>query len=681
MLPGEQKFLKEIADAQLKAYKGDDGVFYVEGWTSTRDLDSGNDIVEPEAFRDILPQFMENPILLFNHDLNQVLGKTISAEIRDNGLWTKDMLLPTSLGADIILLIQAGVIKKKSFSFSIKESITDEETGIRRITKIKRLFETSIVALPMNDRAIIEAAKSKQLILKSFNMSLQGGGSKGRKNMDPNEIKSIVEDSLKPVETTVKEMGGQIGKIVSLEKQLKEFGDSAKRTEAEQSGLIEKMSNDFKNAITEFKEAQKTIAENRINYGTQNRPIIGHQKMIDLPSVELKAMHTPEMFASIDKFRQLSDQLFLMDNWAASLTPERSSQKFKCYYAALPREERIKKLNIYPQFEAARKAMDTSTSNEGSQYLPAGYSSRLVDMIRLENIIPNLHPTFPMPQASVVLPVEGADTLATRATQTTTYVAAFNSTEQTPGSANVTFTAEKLRARIQLSAEADQDLIIAMFPYVEMKAARSIVRALENAIINGDDAGGGGFDTGDVPGATDSRYCWNGYRGLVQTGAKVDMSSWSESNIVDLLATMGKYARRPSDNFFLTSIKAYLKHCLNPSEMPNYTSLDKYGAAATVLNGELGKILGRPIFISEYCLETLNAAGVYDGAGNTKTVLICVNRDALMLGVWLNATMEVVRDAINDVYDVVSYWRGDFKPLFTYTTNYIVGVGYGVTTA
>jgi len=50
-------------------------------------------------------------------------------------------------------------------------------------------------------------------------------------------------------------------------------------------------------------------------------------------------------------------------------------------------------------------------------------------------------------------------------------------------------------------------------------------------------------------------------------------------------------------------------------------TVDKYGQFATVLNGELGKIDGIPVIVSEKIRENLNASGVYDGTTTTKTLL------------------------------------------------------------
>jgi len=306
-------------------------------------------------------------------------------------------------------------------------------------------------------------------------------------------------------------------------------------------------------------------------------------------------------------------------------------------------------------------------------------------MVRIDAVLAPMHETFRMTQTPQTKPVEGADIIATRATQTTTVVSSLNTTEQTPGSLNVTFAAEKLRTRVQYSAEALEDLIINEFDYVMKKSAIGQRRAVEKAMIEGDDAYGGTMDSGDAPGATDCRYCWDGYRVGIYTNhnasssiRKVDLSAFSEENLNKVQTCLGKFAARSNQFFWLTSLKTYLMHFLNPTELPNHRTLDKMGLQATILTGQLSAYNAAPVLISEFVRDTYDEAGVYSAAGKNKSIVLCVNKDAYQMGQWRDIEAIVLRNALDDVYDLVTYQRCDFKMIYTIASDIVAAVGYNV---
>jgi HK97 family phage prohead protease/HK97 family phage major capsid protein len=665
--------IKICSAPELKFADQQDGSLIIEGWVSTNVRDSGGDIVEPEAFSPVIDKYMKKPIVLFMHRFDELpIGKTLSLEIVPNrGLWGKIHILPTSdRGRDIIMLVKNGVINSLSYAYKVKRYEIDEDTETRRIIEFEDVYEISVVNLGMNEDAIFQAAK--QLELKSFNNN--PGRGRGHK-LDPKEIQEQVNKELAPVKSefqaTANDLKTQIGHVARLQNEMKEAHG---KTIAEQKEFVEKLSADFTKAVNALTEAQKEI-NTRVNFGGATAIPFTTKQLLDKDDVELKRVFTEDTFWQIDNFRKANDHVLLADMIMAAKNQQ---------YSGVPFEKRITTLDSFKELQLIKsgiKAMDTATSAEGSQYLPAAYSSRLYEMVRQELEVAGMHPSFRMTQASQTNPVEGADTLATRATQKTTYVAAFDSTEQTPGSANNLYTAEKLRGRTQYSGEADEDLIISVADYVEMKVARSIARAIEKATINGDAAGASGFDTGDVPGSSDCRYCWNGFRQGVMSTSKVDLGTWSEKNLNMIRAKGGKYFKRPDDFYWLTSLTTYLLHCLDPDEMPSFRTVDKYGPSATVATGELGKINGSPLLTSEFILDTYNTAGIYDGVTTTKSIILAVHRNSWMYGFWRDLTMEVVRDAINDVYDVVAYQRLDFQNLFDVATEPVVALGYDVATS
>jgi len=663
-----------------------------EGYCSTVDKDRGGDIVEPTAFEKSMPAFMaQNPMMCFNHNPDYPVGNILEYRIDDIGVWIKGGIHDlTQIALDVAAMVKAGIVKTMSFMFRPIDGGYDKDQKAW-IWKDLEVLEIGPVSIPMNPQAIIEQAKSTGINLNNNTihaLSPKGGGfaEKGVQFMDPKDVQKEVDTSLAPVKgdveqltAKVEDLTDQIGKIASLENQVKEMKD---RDLPEQREFIEKISGDFKKAVDSLIEAQKTSA-NKVTYGNRNGINIGFKRALTMSDRQLKRYYSPDAFADLDEFRQKNDALLLYDQYSCKVD--------ESYRSRGNMRERLMSVksdivtDAVDELGFLAKAIDTGTSGEGSEYLPVGYSSRMADMVRLEQIISPLHFNFKMTNSTQVIPVQGDVTMATRATERTAVVSTkAETTEQTPGSANKTFSAEKLRGRYQWSAEADMDLIISLIDYIQKNLALGTVRAREYAIISGDDAAATGYDTGDVPASTDPRYCWNGYRYVLAyhaSDAMVDMSTFGETKFNQIMARMGKYAKRPSDVFWLTGIKAYLLHCLDKDEMPSFRTMDAYGPQATVLTGELAKVNGSALFVHEFIEETYNNAGIYDGVTKTKSLMLCVNRNAWWLGQYKNPSIEIVRDALYDVYDIVSYAREDFQCIYDPTSEIVVAGGYNISTS
>src|SRR5206468_1814255 len=168
----------------------------------------------------------------------------------------------------------------------------------------------------------------------------------------------------------------------------------------------------------------------------------------------------------------------------------------------------------------------------------------------------------------------------------------------------------------------------------------------ENVTINGDsaaalDTGGGGYVTND------QRRAWDGYRKVLQTlASKKTAGTATALDIADIRsvrAAMGKYGINPSDFVILCGPVGYvkllgLKDGSNPSPV---LTLEKYGPQATVITGELARVDGIPIIVTEFIgpnsstvsgSENLNAQGTYDGVTSTYTEILFVRPSSFVYG-------------------------------------------------
>lgn len=109
------------------------------------------------AFDDVLEDDVR---FLVNHEglpLARTTNKTLRLSVDDIGLRDQADLAPTALGNDVAILLARGDVSQQSFAFTIAEEkwSTRTEDGVemdlRTITKLKRLYDVSVVTYPAYD--------------------------------------------------------------------------------------------------------------------------------------------------------------------------------------------------------------------------------------------------------------------------------------------------------------------------------------------------------------------------------------------------------------------------------------------------------------------------------------------------------------------------------------------------
>lgn len=310
------------------------------------------------------------------------------------------------------------------------------------------------------------------------------------------------------------------------------------------------------------------------------------------------------------------------------------------------------------RWESALRALDVDTAGEGSEWVPTGIGSQLHEKVRAAGKVGPLFARVDMPTNPWKWPIEGADATAYRVAEPTSDSAS-KVTASTPGSGAATFDAEIMGGRTLFSRSVEADSIIAILPFVQNKLARAFVDAEEKAIIDGDSDGT--HQDSDVSGSTDMRTAWDGLRkkGLAQTSHDGGSVTITLALFRALRAKMGKYGLNPSDLAAICSVGVYYD-LLGLDEVK---TVDKYGPQATVLNGELAKLDGIPIVVSEHFREDLNATGVHDGVTTTQTGLAMVNRGEWAIGQRMALDVEVDDSIYRESFQrvVVAFMREDFQ--------------------
>lgn len=147
---------------EVKSFREDEQYFYFEGYLSTFwNEDRGGDVVVKAAFVDSLKEIWPS-LLGFHKSDEPPLGVFDSVVEDDIGLYVKArMPLEDSYVRDrIIPQMKIGSIKSMSIGYSVWGSDGSEfKNGSRYLKKLK-LWEGSIVTIPMNDQANFKELKN-----------------------------------------------------------------------------------------------------------------------------------------------------------------------------------------------------------------------------------------------------------------------------------------------------------------------------------------------------------------------------------------------------------------------------------------------------------------------------------------------------------------------------------------
>lgn len=367
----------------------------------------------------------------------------------------------------------------------------------------------------------------------------------------------------------------------------------------------------------------------------------------------------------IRAFQERSDELLFLSHALGSPGNPRD-----------PRELGFYSREFVPALQAA---MDSTTAGEGDEWVPTELSSTFIDRVNLPLMVASLFPLINMPTQPFDIPAAGVSRVRTGIhTEQTADTGQTKFKAVTPATRKVTLSAIKFAGRVLVSKEAEEDSMVAMLPYIIREIQDYLAADLDDATINGD-LTATHMDS-DVTASDDVRKFWNGLRdialnqltGTDRSGADTKIST---ATLRANRKLMGKYGVRPTDLAHIVSMAGYIDLLDDTSVL----TMEKYGPSATIVAGELAKVDGSPIIVSEYMSDYQNASGVIDGVTQTQCSAITANRRGFIRGQRRGMTMETLRElyAEADQDAVIASLRQDFEQLYPNTEN-VVALTYNL---
>lgn len=148
----EIKKLKDGSDTEKRSIR-------ISGYANTVTEDRAGDVIPAEAWLKpkAMSNYLKNPIVLFQHDHDEPIGKMIDYSVDDKGLQVDIEIY--DVDHRVFRLVEEGVLKAFSVGFRITDYNYDVDDNVFTITELE-LFEISIVSIPCNQDSIFEAQKS-----------------------------------------------------------------------------------------------------------------------------------------------------------------------------------------------------------------------------------------------------------------------------------------------------------------------------------------------------------------------------------------------------------------------------------------------------------------------------------------------------------------------------------------
>lgn len=321
------------------------------------------------------------------------------------------------------------------------------------------------------------------------------------------------------------------------------------------------------------------------------------------------------------------------------------------------------------------KAFGSTVSTGGDEWVPTLISAQYIEEYQLDRAVEDKFQEIPLQSAPYDLPTQGGMTKARKIAENTAITGANFTTGK------ITFTPIKIGEYYIIPEELNEDSAPAIYQLGTREVVEAQRRAVEDAIINGDDDGTHIDTDTQALGADVAGKFWKGLRrqALANTanGGTTDFgnAAISETNLRIMRQRMKKFGVNPKELVWFVDPVA-LQQLMT---LDKVSTLEKYGPAATIITGELARYQGIPIVTSEFMRSDLNATGVNDGITATRTAIVLVNMRRWWVGTRRPIRVKIMEDLANqDRWLLASYQRKDFQGFAQSATEISVSYGYNI---
>lgn len=620
----------------------------IRGLASTNSVDRAGDVILQTAWLKGLENYKKNPIILFNHNYDQPIGRAADIRVTDKGL---ELVAKISAAADdVYQLVKEGILCTFSVGFMIKDAEYNEATD-GFIIKDAELYEVSVVSVPCNQDATFSLSKSfgsteeyenyKSVYLAGHSLTakevktsrkvsdtLSGAknASMEKINMNPEEIQALVE---------------KVAKDTAAKIQM-QAAEAKSREAAEAKAVAEKSAADAASAtaiatavsagMTSGAERLYADMESKMSAREADVSRIIDEKMADLKSnaEELSKMASSKrMFGdrqsgdwSSNKglVSEAEDAMILGLATQKGLTGTRFGQQL------------VEKVNtmsgVITSSANIEQLVSTNVERDIQNALVLAPLFREIVLSSANQIIPIL-PDAGYAEITGNVAASGSSPNGNLESRGQAYGTPFSGVTMT----EVTLNTVKLISQSYLGNETEEDAIIPILPLIRESIVRSHARGVEQAFLLGNHSTGvytsGAFNGLIQTASTSSRN--------LQSATAFASESLTGAQLLSARKNMGKYGVRADEVVYVVSQRAYFE-LLQDSAFADWNQVQNM---ATKMTGEVGMIYGSKVLLCDE-FATAAVSTHYAVAINTRNFVVPRLRGMRMESQYLVANQNTV---------------------------------------
>lgn len=254
------------ANFKTKQLEEDEQYIYIEGYASTPTKDRHNDEIPLKSWnRKALKAYKKNPIVLFQHDHKDPVGRATSVKKDEKGLKIEAKIDKDTVAAE---KIKKGFVCSFSVGIIIKDLKYNSEEMVWIITELE-LVEISVCTIPANGEALFDIKKQLGENYEAFKNTFIPQNQKQFSVMSKK-----IEDALESLKKSIKDFVGvkkkespegsevRILDEQEVQEKLKAFEDAMKEKSEKVEGLekdVEKLTEGKEAAEEKAKKLQKEL--------------------------------------------------------------------------------------------------------------------------------------------------------------------------------------------------------------------------------------------------------------------------------------------------------------------------------------------------------------------------------------------------------------------------------------
>lgn len=624
--------------------------------------DRVGDIIPEEAYKKGgLDNYRKNPILLFNHDYGEPIGKTTGIEVSASGLAITATI--SEAAGRIYKLIKDGVLKSFSIGFMVTDASYDSATDIFVIKDLE-LLEVSVVSVPANQDSIFDIAKQFDTE-KDYTEFKQSFQKENNSALTDSAIQKEV-DEVNTDDTSNISAIAQKEDIYMTEAEIKALEEKLKKAQSELSttkGNLE-AAEDLLDDVAKDKavaDAVKAKDDARIEVKSQVEDLIKEveSRFTDNNNTlqeSIKGLET-ELKEKADEIKSLTtNKMNFADGRSDTLTREEKND------AVLVSKLLGKDIRDTKFFQGL-------VTKSGVQHTPSAdweveFNTNIFEEMKEKLVLEPLFKTLQMSTASMQIPLNPEAGDATWVSSNA--VPSLNqpsSDGSSTGNAvlhklgETTLTAYKLASKEYLGYEEEEDAILGLVPIIRDAITRRMSRTSDQSLLRGTGAGAGGSAISPFKGLTtlaaDGR--------TAHTITKHEVAVAAQYTVDDLQAVrrqLGSYGLNPGEVKYIVSEAVYY----DLLEDPDFRTMDLVGNKATIITGQIGSVNGSPVIVSDS----------FEPKAATKDAVVAVYTPNFFVGNLRTMMIERDTDIINQKRVIVATRRMGFLAM---SNNYGVACG------